>query len=81
MNAELEPEVIEELQNGRKVNAIKKLRELRGMGLKESKELVDLYCSENDIASPSVEKVSSNNGIILLTVFAIVAYFLYRHFA
>lgn len=81
MNPELEPEVIEALQNGRKIEAIKKLRELRGTGLKESKELVELYCSQNHISAPSVQKINSGNGLILLIVFGIAAYFIYKNFS
>jgi len=81
MNTELEPEVIEAIQSGRKIDAIKKLRELRGTDLKEAKGLVDSYCKDNVIKSPSVEKVSSNNGLIFLIFLGIAAYFLYQYFA
>ena len=81
MDIELDQEVITAIQSGRKIDAIKKLRELRGIGLKEAKELVDLYCSKNIISTPSVQKINSGNGIILLIIFGIVGYGLYRYFS
>ena len=80
MDAELEQEVITAIQRGRKVDAIKKLRELRGIGLKEAKELVDSYCSKNIIPTSSVKKTNSGNGFILLIVFGIASYGLYQYF-
>ena len=44
-NHEKEPtmkEVMEFLQEGKKIKAIKRLREITGMGLKESKDMVDI---------------------------------------
>ncbi len=77
-NIELEAEVIEEIRNGRKVSAIKKLRELRGIDLKEAKELVDLYNSKNNINHQVVRKPSSGGGIMLLIFFGVVCYMLYK---
>jgi len=81
MNPELEPEVIVAIQNGSKIDAIKKLRELRGIGLKESKELVDLYCSKNNISAHSVQAVNSSNGLVFLIIFGIAGYIFYRYFS
>ena len=78
---ELEPEVIASITSGRKIDAIKKLRELRGLGLKEAKELVDLYASENNIATPSVEKVNSGGGFIFLIILGVAGYFIFEHFS
>ena len=80
MNSELEPEVVAAIQNGQKIAAIKKLRELRGLGLKEAKEMVDSYCSKNNIATPSVQKLNSGNGLILLILIGVAGYFLYQFF-
>ncbi|WP_049722970.1 ribosomal protein L7/L12 [Gilvimarinus polysaccharolyticus] len=81
MISTLEPEVIRDIENGQKIRAIKKLRELRGVGLKEAKELVDLYSEQNNISSPSVTKIKSSKGVIFLTIFVIAAYYIYRHFS
>lgn len=80
MKSELEPEVIEEIQNGRKINAIKKLRELRRIDLKEAKELVDAYSPEKENFTPSVQKANSGNGLIILVVICAAAFFLYKYF-
>lgn len=77
---ELEPEVIAELQSGNKISAIKTLRRLRGIGLKESKEMIELYTAENKIegqASAGVDSGSSSK-VFFLIVLAGVSYFLYK---
>lgn len=79
MNTELEPEVIDAIQNGSKLAAIKKLRELRGIGLKESKALIDAYCAKNNIPSPSVQAANSRGGWILLIAICGLGYFLFRY--
>lgn len=79
---ELEAEVITAIENGKKVDAIKKLREIRGVGLKESKELVDLYSVQNkpkNSSSNSHSKAHSKLGakigfIILLGAIGYIAY-------
>ena len=80
-NLELEPEVVEAIISGQKINAIKQLRELRGIDLKEAKELVDLYASQHKIRPPSVKKVNSNNGLIVSVIIAVLAYFFYQNFS
>jgi hypothetical protein len=62
----LESEVIEELEQGRLISAIKILRSKRSIGLKEAKHLVEDYLVQN----PS--------GPIILLAFAFLAYVLYR---
>ena len=59
----LEAEVVSALQSGRKIEAIKKLREIRGIGLKESKEMVELYSRQNDI---EVSAVSSGSVVSII---------------
>jgi ribosomal protein L7/L12 len=40
---DLPPQVVAALERGQKIEAIKLLRELKGIGLKEAKEAVDDY--------------------------------------
>ena len=63
---ELEPEVVAAIRSGRKIEAIKKLREVRGLGLKEAKDLVDLYCSQNNIESVSTSGSTASLGLVIL---------------
>lgn len=44
---EMPHEVVAALERGRKIEAIKLLRESRGLGLKEAKEAVELYVREH----------------------------------
>ena len=74
---ELEANVIEEIQKGRKVQAIKNLRNARNIGLKEAKQLVDAYCLENKVDDSAVVKLGNTSGIIFFIIFAVAAYFIY----
>ena len=49
--ATLPDEVLAYLQGNQKINAIKELRRIRGCGLKEAKEAIDRYVSEQHAAS------------------------------
>jgi len=72
----LEPEVIEELEQGRVINAIKILRTKRSIGLKEAKNLVDAYLAQNPYLK--VEKAKNTSGPIFLLAIIFIAYALYR---
>jgi ribosomal protein L7/L12 len=45
MNEELPPEAVAALSQGRTIEAIKRVREARKIGLKEAKDAVDQYLS------------------------------------
>jgi len=75
-NTELEADVIAELNNGRKIEAIKKLRALRNIGLKEAKELVDNYVSLHPELDLTVQR-SGSSGFIVLIILAVAGYFFY----
>lgn len=79
MSTDLESKVIVAIQKGRKIEAIKKLRELHGIELKEAKQLVEAYCDENNI-SPRPSKSGSSGWIIPLILFGLMAYVFYRYF-
>lgn len=79
-NSELEPEVLAALNNGRKIEAIKALREARGIGLKEAKEQVEAYAKEHNLDNVPVQKVSSNNGVVMVIFLAVAAYLIYHFF-
>jgi ribosomal protein L7/L12 len=78
-NVELEKEVIEAIHQGQTVTAIKILRAKRGIGLKESKLLVDAYKHQHpDIEVNLQEK---NNSKVVLYIIAIAAFVTYLHFS
>lgn len=80
MDDELEPEVTTLIHAGRKIDAIKKLREMRGLGLREAKEKVDAYSSQYEHLNPSVQKGRSGNWLVFLIILGVAGYFLYIHF-
>ncbi len=62
----LPPEVVAALERGQKIEAIKLLRELRGIGLKEAKEAVDLYKTGRQSTDVSVIQPGGHGGIFWL---------------
>ncbi len=78
-DTKLEAEVIDEIHNGGKISAIKMLRKLRGIGLKEAKELVDLYISNNSNNNQVIRRSSSGGGILFLIIIGVVCYILYKY--
>ena len=76
--SELEPEVLKALNSGRKIEAIKTLRALRGIGLKEAKELVDAYSDQHNLTDLSVQKVGSNNSIVAVIFLGVVGFLIYH---
>jgi ribosomal protein L7/L12 len=76
-----EPEVIAYLLKGQKIKAVKKLYEIRRIGLKEAKELVDSYVIDNDQTQYSDSKVKSFGGIIYLVIsLGLAGFFLVKYF-
>ncbi len=73
---QLEDSVVQQIEAGKKVSAIKELRQLRGIGLKEAKELVDQYEQKHDIQSFPSQKVSGVPllPIIIVVIIAVAAY-------
>lgn len=74
---ELPGEVIVAIQQGQKIQAIKLLREAKGMGLKESKDAVDAYLQ----AHPELQAQQSKSGfggLGFIVFLAAIVYLLYR---
>lgn len=78
MKQDLDVSVVSALQAGRKVEAIKLLREERGIGLKEAKEIVDSYCEEHGLSSSS-QASGGAGGLVLVGVLVVVGYLVYRY--
>lgn len=74
---ELEPDIIMLLHKGRKINAIKLIRERRNLGLKDSKTLVDAYFKQHPDLKV-IEAERSNGVFLLLVFFALMAAVLYK---
>lgn len=74
----LPAEVVNAIHAGRKIEAIKLLREDRNLGLKEAKQAVDAYIRAN----PSVpQPKSGGGGLLILVVLVLLGYALYRSLA
>lgn len=72
------------LYGGRKIEAIKQLREMSGLGLKESKEIIERLEAELRVAHPERFKTSPKKGagcvllLVLLFPAAVLVWFLLR---
>ncbi len=75
---QLEAPVVAALTSRRKIEAIKLLREQRSIGLKEAKELVELYARQHNIATST--NSGSPSAWVFLILLAISAYFSYQYF-
>lgn len=77
---DLPPEVLAALQQGRKIEAIKLLRELKGIGLKEAKDAVDSHAFERQPGVVSVVRPGARGSIFwllgLLGLGCVIAWFL-----
>jgi ribosomal protein L7/L12 len=79
-HVEFEPEVLTALNAGRKIDAIKALRSLRGIGLKEAKELIDSYADTHKSESKSIEVAESNFSVAKLLFVGLIIYLVYKFF-
>jgi hypothetical protein len=77
---ELPANVVELIKAGRKIQAIKAVRESQGMGLREAKEMVEAYVRENSDLQTH-RRLESESGVGRLLLFAMIAvagYIVYR---
>lgn len=78
MKRELDVQVVSALQDGRKIEAIKLLREQRGIGLKEAKEVIEEYCEQHGLNSSS-RVPEGGGGLVLIGVLVVLGYLIYRY--
>lgn len=78
-NNTLSPEAIAALEAGKKIEAIKVLREQRGIGLKQAKIEVDQYISEHP--ELNLQTTQSVGRVILIAVVVIIVFGIYKQFA
>ena len=78
-DAELPDSVIELIHANRKIDAIKLLREQRGLGLKEAKHAVEVYARNNPhMLQPSLQPESSVPRLALVAIVIALGYLAYR---
>ena len=68
-NQPLPPAAIAALQLGRQIEAIKIVREVQGLGLKEAKERVDRYVAKDPVLREqfAASQSTSKNGCLLVS--------------
>jgi hypothetical protein len=77
---ELSTEIVDALEAGRKVEAIKMLRVQRGLGLAEAKEQVDLYIAEHPQQHDRRQQSGLNLiPLIVAAAIAVLAYFAFEN--
>ncbi|ASP37932.1 hypothetical protein CHH28_04230 [Bacterioplanes sanyensis] len=75
-----EPDVLTAIESGKKVTAIKLLRQSRGIDLAQAKQLIDEHCGDITPANRSVDGKPPSAGSPLLLAIGLlfVGYFLYQ---
>ena len=80
---ELSPEVFQLLADGRKIEAIKLIREETGLGLRDAKELAEALLGEHastEMAIPAITEQGGASGVIAIIIAALIAYLVYVFF-
>ena len=80
---DLPPEVLQAILDGRKVEAISRLREITGMGLANAKVVVDAAARRHGVQReyPAMtDSKPSPMGLIKLLLLAVTAYIAYQYF-
>ena len=81
---ELSPEVFQLLADGRKIEAIKLIREETGLGLKEAKDLAEALLGEHapteTAAPPPITEQGGASGVIAIIIAVLIAYLVYVFF-
>ncbi len=80
---ELSPEVFQLLADGRKIEAIKLIREETGLGLKEAKDLAEALLGEHAPAAtapPAITEQGGASGMIAIIIAVVIAYLVYVFF-
>jgi hypothetical protein len=74
---QLPADVTEAIRANRKIDAIKLLREHRGLGLKEAKHAVDAYIRENPHLIPQQSSGGGLGRLVKIVLGVVIAYALY----
>ena len=80
---DLPPVVIRAIEQGRKIEAIKLLRESTGLGLANAKVLVDKaarHHAPKKVVPPIVEERSSVGRLLMALLLVVLAFVFYRYY-
>ncbi len=72
MKNDLPDQAVAALKSGRKIEAIKIVRETQGVGLKEAKEAIDWHIGSNPGAYPACEQSELTGGLWIFLVILIL---------
>ena len=74
----LPSDVVDAIHANRKIDAIKLLREHRGLGLKEAKQEVDAYVRENKHLLPEQSSGCGPGTLIVIVLGVVASWFIYK---
>ncbi len=80
---ELSPEIYQLLAQGRKIAAIKLIREETGLGLAEAKEIADVLSGHRATDTPpppAMKEEGGAGGFFAIVAAILIAYFVYAFF-
>lgn len=79
MSERLPPDVVEAITAGRKIEAIKRLREARGLGLREAKDAVERYIrARPDLVERYRSRVGGGGKLLVLGIALALAWMVIR---
>ena len=79
-NFELSAEIVQAIESGRKIDAIKLLRAERGIDLKAAKTIIDQEMAAYRQANPQYKERSGSGGLSTIIAFVVLAAILYFAF-
>ncbi len=80
---QLSPEILQLLAAGRKITAIKLIREETGLGLAEARELAELISGDGapeTLPLPAMQEEGGAGGILAIVVAVVIAFIVYVFF-
>ena len=80
---ELSPEIFRLLADGRKIEAIKLIREETGLELREAKDLAEALLGNRaptEMAPPGITEEGGASGMIAIIIAGLIAYLIYVFF-
>ena len=80
---ELSPEIYQLIAAGRKIAAIKLIREETGLGLAEAKELAEAIAGHSPVESPSppmMKEEGGAGGLLAIVIAVLIAFLAYVFF-
>jgi hypothetical protein len=68
LSPEDRPRILDILKGGNKIEAVKLVREISGLGLKESKDFVEALVDDHNKELPEIQQIKKSGCLIIILV-------------